>query len=328
MKKSRYFLLLFIPSLLAWILSTFFASLIENPILNLISLIGSICFFSAWAYVFWTLGIFYQTLVGSTETEFPGLKIENIKVYIEELGFNIYGKILTSCVSNEKTPLVIVLTGGGGHHMKLIGMGSLLVNFGLKVILFDHPGIIGESHGTTPESKIRSVTRSILTLRKIIDYIISRKDIKTEKIGLIGKSLGAFTVVYGGFSDHRISVIIGQSVGLIENKEDLEKIKKIMPWWFKKYCQFIKLDINDMLNLDYKQFKNPKFEALRNRVYLLQTKDDKMVTYESFFKLKEILQLADENCLVFEKGGHGFMQHQSSLIGWILGKLRKHFFTS
>ena len=119
-------------------------------------------------------------------------------------------------------------------------------------------------------------------------------------------------------------MIIGQAVGLIENKEEMEKIKKKIPWWFKKFCQFIKLDIDDLANLNYHQFNDPKYKRLRSRVYLLQTKDDTAVHYESFLKLKEALDLPDENCLVFEKGGHGFLHHQGTILGWTMGKIKKH----
>jgi hypothetical protein len=327
MKKLSIFLFFLIPALLVYILLPFFTASLNQFVINFITLLGSIFGFIAWAYLFWTLGSFFQILKGNVESEFPELIIENLKLFIDDLGFDIHGKILSSNEFNEKTPLVFLLTGGGGQHMKRIGMGSALVKFGVKVVVFDHPGVIGKSHGTTPESKIRSATRSILTLKKILNSILSREDFKPDKIGLIGNSLGAFTVVYGGFSDNRINIIIGQSAGLIEDKEDLEKIKKQWPWWFKKFCQIIKLDLNDLKNMDYKQFTNPKFAHLRNRIYLLQTKDDKMVHYNSFLKLKGTLQLPDENCLVFEKGGHDFLHHECTIMGWIMRKLKEHLFT-
>lgn len=326
MKKFLIFIMLLAPSIFADIASAFFPSVIDSNVLNIINLLGSILSFIAWAFLFWTLGGFFQAIWGASETEFPGIISESIKLYIDELGFDVHGKLLSSKEFDENTPLVFLLTGGGGKHMNFYGMGALFVKFGVKAFLFDHPGKVGESHGTTPESKIRSPSRSILTLKKMIDYAVSRPDIKTDKIGLFGGSLGAFTIVYGGFTDERIKIIIGQATGLIETAEEMEQNKKKIPWWFKKFCQFIKLNIDDLANMDYDQFSDPKYKHLRNRVYLIHCMDDNAVQYTSFLKLKGALELPDENCLVFEKGGHGFLRHQGTILGWIMGKFKKHLF--
>nr|MDO8111994.1 hypothetical protein [Candidatus Sigynarchaeota archaeon] len=324
MRKSLVFLCLFIPGLWCNISSQWLSTTLPLTILGVIDFLSSILLFIAWAFLFWNLGAFFQSLYPVHEIEFPGVIIEEISLFVQELGHNVYGKLMTSKNFNETTPLMILLTGGGGRHEDLMGMGSLLVKFGVKVLLFDHPGSIGKSHGSTSASKIRSPMKSILALHKMMDHVLSRADINTRNIGLFGGSLGAITAVYGGFTDERVNLIIGQNAGLIENREALEKVKKIMPLWFKVYCKLIKLDMDDIINLDHAQFARFNDAKLSARVYLTHTKDDTAIPFDAFIKLKGVLRLPEENCLVFEKGGHFSAVHQETIIGWIAGKIRQH----
>ncbi len=326
MKKTYVFLLLFTPALILRVLSTLLAGISPQTLLSLMDFLGSALLFVSWAFFFWTIGELIQSLNSSKENEFPGIKIEDIAVHVEELGHDVHGKIMASTSFDERTPVVFLLTGGGGRHEDMLGLGSLLVKFGVKAVLFDHPGIVGRSHGSTPASKVRTPAKSILALRKVVDHVLSRGDMKARKVALFGGSLGAFTVVYGGFLDARIDVIIGQSAGLIEDREAMARVKKGMQWWFKLFCKLIKFDFEGLASLDYGQFSRVDDPRLRNKVFLLHTKDDVAVPYEAFLKLKSALHLPEENCLVFEKGGHGFARHQDTVYGWITGILRKHLF--
>lgn len=258
------------------------------------------------------------------DTEYPGIIFEDFKIRVDDLGHDIYGTLLSSKQFDENTPLVISMTGGGGKHENLIGPGAMLVQAGFKVLLFDHPGITGKSHGTDPASKIMSVPRSILALRGVLDYALSREDIKTSNVGLHGGSLGAFTAVYGGFLDSRVKVIIGECVGLLEGAEDLQHLKKTMPWWFKQFCKRIKLDIDSVAKVNIDQFSRTEDPTLKTRIYLVHAKDDYAIPYWAFEKLKKALELPDENCLVFEKGGHYLFYHHNMRTGWIIGKLKKY----
>ncbi|HME51569.1 MAG TPA: hypothetical protein VKM55_05085 [Candidatus Lokiarchaeia archaeon] len=326
MKKIHVFFVILILGLFLRALFSLGSSFLPTILVPLVDLLGTVLLYIATAYFFWNLAIYLYQLRVSHDTEFPGVMFEDFTLRVEELGHDVFGTLLSSMHSDEATPLVIAMTGGGGKHEDLFGTGAMLVQSGVKVLLFDHPGIVGKSHGTNPASKVITAPKSILALRKVMDYALARDDIKTSNVGLFGGSLGAFTAVYGGFSDPRVKVIVGECTGLLENAADLKRMKKSIPLWFKQYCKSIKLDTDSLASLDIEQFSKSGDQALKNRIYLVHAKDDYAVPYWAHENLKKALELPDENCLVFEKGGHGLFDHQSMLAGWIIDKLRRHLF--
>lgn len=60
-----------------------------------------------------------------------------------------------------------------------------------------------------------------------------------------------------------------------------------------------------------------------SRLFLAHCKDDEIVNFSiNFPKSKAFFQVPDENCVVFETGGHEFKTDTLVLAGWILTKLR------
>jgi len=322
MKKIHVFLVILILALSLRALIALGSIFLPTILVFLLDLLGTVLIYITIAYFFWNLAIYLYQLQPSHDTEFPGVIVEDFKLHVDELGHDVFGALLSSEHFDETTPLVIAMTGGGGKHEDLMGTGAMFVQAGFKALLFDHPGIVGKSHGTDPASKIMAAPKSILALRKMLDYALARDDIQTSNVGLFGGSLGAFTAVYGGFSDPRVKVIVGECTGLLEGADDLKRLKKTIPLWFKQFCKRIRLDIDSLASLDINQFSRTDDQALKSRICLIHAKDDYAIPYWAFEKLKKVLNLPDENCLVFEKGGHWLFNHHDMITGWIIGKLK------
>ena len=97
---------------------------------------------------------------------------------------------------------VIVLHGSEADRSSMLAEARALAAAGFGVLLFDLPGH-GESDGRVERGRTE---RS--ALRAAIDFVTAQPGIAAQRIGALGFSDGAFTVVQVASMDHRIRSVV------------------------------------------------------------------------------------------------------------------------
>ena len=118
---------------------------------------------------------------------------EEVTYENEEAGIKLAGT-LTLPRSEGPSPAVILITGSGGQdrnetvfgHRPFLVLADYLTRKGIAVLRVDDRGV-GGSTGNLLESTIEDFAGDVLAG---INYLMSRKEINPEKIGLIGHSEG------------------------------------------------------------------------------------------------------------------------------------------
>lgn len=109
---------------------------------------------------------------------------------------------LPDLARNEGVPAVIASHGFMSHMagQKYVQMGKLFPSHGIAFLRFDHRGALGgQSEGAFEET---TLTTRVEDLKGSIDLLSQLQEIDSDRLGLIGSSLGGVVVLLG--RDERI----------------------------------------------------------------------------------------------------------------------------
>lgn len=178
---------------------------------------------------------------------------------------------------------------------------------GHTILAYDARGT-GESKRVGKRSQF---LKRIEDFKKVIEWIKSSDQLKNYDISSVGFSIGAITVLCGGFSNHHIKKIIAISA-MSNYKQNLPKFNPIiMLSYLLKGVKLFPNEIeNDKLS-PYSVIKSSKqilsednWTKFSERVFLIHAKNDKVISFKNFQENAKLLNLSEQNSLILNSGGH------------------------
>jgi alpha/beta superfamily hydrolase len=164
--------------------------------------------------------------------------------------------------------------------------------------------------------------------KRILNWIKSNEEYSQLKINCIGFSIGALTILCGGFQDKNIEKIIAIS-SMSNFKQNIPKFNPIvtLSYLTKGVRLFPSEEDNNKLSpyLIMKEVKEKvtleTWNDLSRRIMLIHSKNDKVIKFINFEENSLFLDLPRDNLLVLKKGGHSQKKNESALVGATLNFL-------
>ena len=108
--------------------------------------------------------------------------------------------------SEEKPPVVILIGGLDTTKEDYLSVSDICVKRGLATFSFDGPG-----QGETV-FKMRSIPDFEAAVSAAIDYLESREEVDTGRLGIVGRSMGGYFAPRATSADRRIKVLVAWGV--------------------------------------------------------------------------------------------------------------------
>jgi len=142
------------------------------------------------------------------------------------------------------------------------------------------------------------------------------------KISCVGFSIGAITVLSGGFLDRNIEKIVAIS-SMSYYKQNIPKYNPIiMLSYFLKGVKLFPSDEENKMLSPYLLIQNAKKELtlgewkiLSKKVMLIHCMNDRVIKFKNLKENKIILESPEKNILILKKGGHSQKKNESVLVG-------------
>ncbi|MFX1553696.1 MAG: alpha/beta fold hydrolase, partial [Promethearchaeota archaeon] len=189
---------------------------------------------------------------------------------------------------------------------------------GYIILAYDARGT-GKSKKTGKRSDF---LKRIEDFKKIIEWVKNQEEYSNKKIYCIGFSIGAITVLSGGFLNKEIEKIIAIS-SMSHYKQNIPKYNPvvIMSYLFKRVKLFPTIEENNRLS-PYFLIKNAKneltpeeWEDFSKKVMLIHCKNDRIIKFKNLIENRLILESPKKNVLILKKGGHSQKKNECVLVG-------------
>lgn len=155
-----------------------------------------------------------------------------------------------------KLPAMVVLHGTGDKGKRLVdgespipnrAVAAELADRGYIVIAPDYPSM-GESLDYNFETDLyeSGTMKGIFNHMRCVDLLVDREDVDTEKIGVIGHSLGGHNAMFLGAFDTRVKVIVSSSGWTMFDYYDIGEAGskkyggKLGPWAQNRYMPLLR----------------------------------------------------------------------------------------
>ncbi len=254
------------------------------------------------------------------------IKITKISIPIDENLDN--GSIIAHIVKsreirgiNSKNTLIIVSHGYSDTKETLQYLYFPLALQGYTILAYDGRGS-GESEKL---GKRNQLLKRIKDYRSIINWVQNEEGLNGLDICSVGFSIGAIIAISAGFTNERIKKIIAISC-ISHYKQNITKCNPIIKLGYM--IRGIPLSPSEKQNQQLSPYlifeRNKKrlskrdFERLAHRIFLIHSKNDRVIKFINFQQNKSILELSPENQLVFKRGGHTMKKNEPALMGGIL----------
>lgn len=265
----------------------------------------------------------------------PVLKVKNltkekIKIPIREKGSN---KKLTANLIHKSDSLkekqinTIILVNHGYSDTKetLEYLYLPLAMQGYVILAYDARGT-GESKKIGKRNQLK---KRIEDHKKVIQWIKDNEKYHDYDIFSIGFSIGAIISLSGSFIDNNVKKIIAISC-ISRYKRNVRRLNPLilLSYILRGIPLFPDEDLIEKLS-PYLIFKKQKeklsseaFKNLSKRVYLVHSKNDRVIKFRNFKENLSILDLPQENKIIFKKGGHTMKKNEVALVGGIMQFLK------
>lgn len=199
-----------------------------------------------------------------------------------------------------------------------------LVIQGYIILTYDARG-----HGESKRVGKRSqFIERIEDYQKIINWIIKQPEFREKNIYSIGFSIGGLVALSGSFTDLKVKKIIAMSA-ISDYKKTVRRSNPIVLLSFllkgikifPKEEEINLLSPGRIISKAKRELSNEKWRNLSKRVYLIHTKNDQVIKFHNFKENISILDLPEENQLIFRKGGHTSKKNEIAITGAILSFL-------
>ena len=188
---------------------------------------------------------------------------------------------------------------------------------GYTILVYDARGT-GESKKVGKRSQF---IKRIDDFKKIVSWIENNNELKSYEIFAVGFSIGAITVLCGGFSSENIKKIIAIS-SMSYYKQNLPKYNLIV--MLSYLIKGVKLFPNNKENkkispyIVIEQFKSlisdEEWGQFSQRVFLIHAKNDKIIKFKNFIENVTLLGITEKNTLILKKGGHTQKKNELLLV--------------
>lgn len=128
--------------------------------------------------------------------------------------------------AGHRAPCLLLLNGLGGTKEMMLPLAGMAAQAGYASCIIDIAGQGAQQGDSNPDpvaQMIGNTTQTVVNLRRAIDYLQTRPDINSSRIGLVGISLGAMmgTVLAG--VDNRVAALAlisggGDMGGILESE--------------------------------------------------------------------------------------------------------------
>ncbi len=250
-------------------------------------------------------------------------------------GRTLQGYIYSSDTTSDTAPSILFFHGLGGFAQDFnfeVFLSSLCLA-GFRVFAYDfrasgasrlpnEPHILHTLHD-------KFVQRVYKDVPQAFEWMYSHQGVDRNKIFVIGASFGATMVLSKLLHESRIQKIIAICApydSRIMFERNFKKGNFVKRLLYKSIVRHIK---DEEAFLDAFHQNSPVNYITHdysyiNRVFLAHCKDDDIVRFETHFvPNKAKMNLPDDQCLVFENGGHEFTENKAPLLSRILYWLQK-----
>jgi len=247
--------------------------------------------------------------------------INSVEIEIEVEGGQLKADLLkpVNREKMEKKNTIIIISHGFSDTKETIQYYYFpLVSQGYVVLAYDARGM----GGSKKTGKRSQFLERIDDFKKILKWIKDDGEIKNMRIYCAGFSIGAITVLCGGFQDNNVEKIIAISA-MSKYRQNMPKYNPLV--MFSYFIKGVKLFPNDEENRKLspysifqtlkKQMSNEEWMTFSKKVMLIHCKNDKIIKFKNFKENKLILESPDENLLVLKKGGHSQKKNELALVG-------------
>ena len=256
--------------------------------------------------------------------EHNNLKTSKIKIKVDQSrkGKSEYlGGLVISFDENNKDRLndtVVIVSHGFSDKKETLEYYYLPLAYqGYTILVYDARGT-GESKKI---GKRNQFIERIEDFKKIVSWIENNNKLKSYKIYAAGFSIGAITVLCGGFSSENIKKIIAIS-SMSYYKQNLPKYNIIvmLSYLMKGVKLFPNKKENEKLSpyIVIEQFKSlisdEEWEHYSQRVFLIHAKNDKIIKFVNFKENVTLLGITEKNTLILKKGGHTQKKNELLLV--------------
>ena len=249
-------------------------------------------------------------------------------------GMQLQGYIYSSDVTPEKAPVILFFHGMGGfaQDFNFEQLLSALCLAGFRVFAYDFRAS-GDSRLENEPHILKKLSGDLIhrisdDVPIAFEWMYNHKDVDQNQVYVIGASFGGNMVLSRLLNEDRIKKIVGICAPydfrkvFEENFKNGSLTKKILyksiirhipdeEYFLKSLykespCQYIKEDGSNT-------------DIYKKKIFLAQCRNDEIIPFQdNLIRLKEDLLLSDENCLIFDKGGHEFTGYLTPLVSRIL----------
>ncbi len=256
--------------------------------------------------------------------KYNNLNTSKIKIRVEQgkkgKGKYLGGLLISFSENNKdrsKDTIVIVCHGFSDKKEKLEYYYLPLAYQGYTILVYDARGT-GESKKVGKRSQF---IKRIDDFRKIISWIENNNELKSHKIYAVGFSIGAITVLCGGFSSESIEKIVAIS-SMSYYKQNLPKYNLIvmLSYLMKGVKLFPNKKENEELSpyIVIEQFKNSisdeEWDYYSRKVFLIHARNDRIIKFKNFKENVALLGITEKNTLILKKGGHTQKKNELLLV--------------
>ncbi|MFX1343923.1 MAG: alpha/beta hydrolase [Promethearchaeota archaeon] len=247
------------------------------------------------------------------------IEVSTIDIYVSD------GFLSTNLIRNKnqakiklKNAIIILCHGFSDTKETLEYFYYPLAYQGYIILAYDARGT-GKSKKAGKRSNF---LRRIEDFKKIIEWVKNQEEFSTMSIHCVGFSIGAITVLSGGFLDKNVKKIVAIS-SMSYYKQNIPKYNPIimLSYFLKGVKLFPKDKENKKLSpfLLIQQVKRElpleEWKFLSKRVMLIHCINDRIIKFNNFRENRSILEILEENVLILKKGGHSNKKNESALVG-------------
>ena len=253
------------------------------------------------------------------------LEVSPIKINVSN------GLLSANLVKNQnqakiklKNTLVIVCHGFSDTKETLEYFYYPLAYQGYVVLAYDARGT-GKSKKAGKRSDF---LERIEDFKKIIEWVKNQEEFSNMKISCVGFSIGAITVLSGGFANRDIEKIIAIS-SMSHYKQNIPKYNPVvlLSYLIKGVKLFPNIEENNRLSPYLlmkkvkKELKLEQWKIFTKNVMLIHCKNDRVIKFKNLKENKTILESPERNVLILKRGGHSQKKNECVLVGAALNFL-------
>ena len=256
------------------------------------------------------------------DIELEGCKTSKLEIEVDR------GTICGDLIRNEdshlertKNALIIVCHGFSDTKEDLQYFYLPLALQGYAVLAYDARGT-GESKNVGKRSEF---IKRIKDYELIVDFVKGHDDLGRMSIFSVGFSIGATTVLCGGFARRDVQKIVAISA-MAHFQQNIPKWNPIilLSYLLKGVSLNPTSEENEQLSPHVSMRKvkesvsKEEWRRLSRRVFLVHARNDKVIGFENFEQNRDLLELPPQNQLIFRKGGHSLKKNELSLVGAVI----------